>query len=664
MGDYGLYRNSILEQNYDVPRETVEVKLNKFLDHSYEFVRYGEADQAAHFDKLRKDRERLLSHFEINGWAPPPTDIDKEFLKHVKKFRATLDCYEQLVDEPIFSKGELYYRCLRDGPAFTEFIKKSRQQTLQALVSETEIDLDEMYVHEGYKGYDSILHEKFLIHWDDREDIDDVKYAFIPTRDDWDEEEIATKVSKLFDRCEITSDDFAEDFDMLRGMKNSMMHDPFTKKSKLMREFWSDDIDLSSPYYAKRTVVLVPGSSTRDTGVGDASTVLKVKIINELARKVHEKCLFSANAPSHIVQSRLKRVLKRNCFIHLDFKKYGLCIPRRITNIVIRELCKRAGIDCSNLIIDDFHLEIDGDVYKTSRGTCLGWFDAVNQLAISAILSSINEEYDLEFDHIGFNDDYEISFWSKGEAKLRMEALRNIILYELNIFDIALSVSKTYGSFGSIFLEKYVNFEDRYGLKMGKTQLCLSGYATSLVTTYKWRAKTSFAEAYMYVKLQYARDRCIDTLEPEFDHDEIYMPLFSGGWYLTPPEEMDDAIRQSDNTHLILGYFLSQWKFPKSTTKPERATTGEKLFHKINDKCGNSYRPELARVILGEAPEIEDINFEADMALVQVEYLCEASTNPDSRWSQRFIRYATERFSGKQPPPPSDDGSSRATLSS
>jgi hypothetical protein len=609
---YNNFIGTLFEPNDDERRILEEREpLHGAPEHDYDRVRFGMPHGTVKYDRVQEEVKILIDHYFNFGYGTwPYTKLSSSFRKHVAKFRASLDLWEQFSQFKVFSKDEIYVRCLREGHAFTEFIKKARATCLRGKTSETDTDIEEEYYFDEYTGYDSIINERYLIHWDDTEEVDDVKYAFIPqTRNrDADFEEM---LDAFWEDFSLHNIDWPVEFDMIGALKNTKMYDPIKKKTFLMREFWDKKINPSDSYFAKRSVVPTTPGKTRDTGVGDPSTVLKVKQLNMFARAISEHVPYSANAPAHVCNARLKRVLKKNLFLHLDFKKFGLTFPRRMLNILIRKIGKESGIDVSHLIIENFTIEIDGTCYHTERGTVLGWLDSINSLVVSVILHDLSKR-GLEFDFITFNDDVEISKRGVSAPKETLELLRLAVIAELDSFDIPISMGKTYGSRASVFLERYAYYTEEYGLDMYKEQLTVDAYAKSLVTEFPWQAKLFFAAANQWTKSQYATDRCINTCPVEFRKEENTLPLYAGGWFIFRSNGKDDSLEYSDRLGLRLGTELQKFRPPKYSTKRDKVSSNKKISEKTNSNVYRGYSAGMARHLLGADETIETLNEELE----------------------------------------------------
>lgn len=586
-------------------------------EHDYDHVRFGIPVGTVKFDKVKGDRDVLLKHFIHHGYSSwPSTKIEPRFRKHVALFRVSLDFWEQFSKDRVFDKDEIYFRCLSEGHSFTEKIKKMRSTCYRAMTTETETIIDEEYFSPAYTGYNSIIHERYLIHWDDTQDVDDVKYAFVEEGDD-NSHIFQGLLDEFWEDFKLDEIDFSLEFDMIGALKNTKMYDPVRKKTSLMREFWDSEINPQDPYFAKRVVVPTLPGSTRDTGIGTPSTILKVKQLNWLARQISERLPYSANADAKTCNARLKRVLKKDMFLHLDFKKFGLTFPRKLMNKLIEKIGLQ-GVDTSHLVINDFFVQIDDETYSTRRGTMLGWLDSINSICVSVILHKLAKE--LKFDFITFNDDVEIS--KRGsEYPETLELLRSAVMTTIDFFDIPISIEKTFGSRASVFLERYA-FYDRYGLDMYKEQLTVNAYARSCVSTEPWRAKLLFAAAEQWTKSDYATDRCIDTCPIEFRKCENTLPLWSGGWFIRQTNGLDMSLVESDKLGIRLGYELQKFKPSRYATKREKVSGNESISRKTNENSYNAMPASSALWERGwEVETIREVNHEVDLIRQKVRHL-------------------------------------------
>jgi hypothetical protein len=474
----------------------------------------------------------------------------------------------------------------------------------------------------------------------------------MPTKD-LNKNEMMGMLDEYFDHIKILPDDFVNkaEWDMLDGLAPSSMYDPATGKTRLMREFWSKDVSFDEPYMGKRTTVLTHPGSTRDALVGTPSTVARVKVLNNLARVISEKSPHSANASGSKPSDRYLRVLKRHWFLHLDFKKYGLTFPRTLTNAAIEVICHRAGIDDTDFVINEFFVEIDGELFETERGTALGWMDAINALVVNAILWNLSAKIGFEFDFLGFNDDFELSFWESGDMRTHLNAIREALFIEFDYWDIPLSADKIFGSRASVFLENYSYFDLRYGLNMDKSQLAVASYASSLIALSPTAAKIAFATAWSAAECDYARERCMSTLAIEFEADEIHMPLQFGGWYHTESPTLDEGLMQASMKFIHLGSLLTQLERPKYSSEIRKVTPPDKMRVAIEKRTQYVHSAAMYRATIANPGTLDEINLEASLSPNAINLLMEVYCGRSAYLADAMIVYAAERSSGRQPPP-------------
>lgn len=578
----------------------------------YEFVRFGDTREVFDHKKSSSDIKILIDNYVEFGYGNSIPKLNNfKLRKAVAKFRASLDCWDEIPISKVFSKDECYVRCLTEGPKFATFLKKTRATTLRGLTSLTATELEEEYYHpENYKGYDSILHERNLIHWSEKEGLDDIKYAFMPASNELhDFEELMVK---LLERLKIDPMEFETELDTLGTLKNTRMYDPKTNKTSLMRDFWVDGIDLEQPYMGKRAIVEIEPGNTRDTCVGDPSTIAKIKIITSICKTILKHLPHSANTTAESSVLRLARVLARNVYLHIDFKKYGLAFPRVLQNCALKVIGRLFGLNIDTLLISDFFVVIEGETYETSRGITLGWLDCLNEICIHAILYSLRDD-GVQFDWIQFNDDIECSFYSaEDHAAQKAELLREIILSTFHTYDILISISKTYASFSSVFLEKYFRFQENYNLDMEKRQLACRPYAKSLISSEPWQAKMNFAAAYSYWPNENIATRCISTCNIEFTEAERTASLVCGGWYPGEDNNLNRSLEGQDPSLLGLACELMNVTLPELSTKPARVSSDEDIMVAKNERILNADPASTGRDKYDMRDTIFDVNFEIE----------------------------------------------------
>lgn len=554
------------------------------------------------WDDNKDDIMRIISLFISKGyWHTRPKDINPELRKHIEAFRNRLDCYEIIVQDKVFSREELYFRCLSEGPAFTSFIKKSREMSLQAKISISDVNLDWDYVHEEYTGYDSILNEAHLIYWDDSEEVVDWPYSLIEPKA-IDEDKLEGMVRRLFRLAKIDNfegHDIINIISQVANKKTSLNTEDGA--TALLKDAWTPTE--GGEWYATRKVVPTIPGKTRDTGVGDIETLCKVKLIHKHARAVSELVPYSANCPFQILNRRLNRIRGKSNFLHVDFRKFGLTFNRGVPNTVLKVLNKE------HLQIKEFYLNADR-IIKTKRGGVLGWFDPLVALGVIAILLNTKCENGWkDMDFLVFNDDVEIGFDEHSEYEI--ERRRLIILRDLEQFDFIISYRKVFASRGSIFLEEYCG--DFNGLNMNKTQALVKQYGKSLSTPYGWEAKMYYAEACRHVESSALRDICQGSIDPLFP-EEYDKPVELGGWTHFYKRGLNDAL--SEATHEDLKFFLKMTKYKEPHLMPKmKVVTLEGLWRRkqerIADACTMSITKYQDRIQLDVPPKFSEDRLEA-----------------------------------------------------
>jgi len=143
---------------------TIDRRTADDLGSEYHRPRLGIPEGFVPWERNRTDIIKILERFNSKGYAAGvPKDINVELRRHVEFFRNILDIYDHIIEYKVFCKDEIYYRCLAEGSSFTKFIKKCRAYSLQDKIALDNNPLDKNFIIEEYDGYDSIIHERYLI---------------------------------------------------------------------------------------------------------------------------------------------------------------------------------------------------------------------------------------------------------------------------------------------------------------------------------------------------------------------------------------------------------------------------------------------------------------------------------------------------------------------
>lgn len=478
-----------------------------------------------------------------------PRNIDKELEKHICYFLNCLDVYDMIQDRQVFSTNEIYYRCLAEGPSFSNFIKKSRASSLQYIESIEEEDLTE-YVHTEYKGYDDIIHERYLINWDETMTTIDYPYAFInPIEIDKSlyRDYVERMLIKI--KCiDYKQPDIIKIIEPVAGKKTSLVTSK--EETTLLKNSWG--AQGIGEMFCTRRVVPVCAGNTRDTGVPDIETLNKLKLIHSHSRYIAERSKHSANCSLSQLQKRYGRVKSGSFFAHIDFKKFGLTVQREIGNIILEMIGKE------HLKVNEVYLQVNKETLRTKRGGgSLGWLDPLFAIGVDAILRGIIEDNQWEdTDFIIFNDDVEISFHLEDERECILR--KDYICGVLEDFGFLLSYRKIYCSRMSVFLE---NYHSAQYCDMTKKQLAIAPYAGSLSTNYEWKKKYLFSEGWNRVRSRALEER---IMAEKNDGTDIHRPYEIGGWKkdINIQTGLNDALINADRREIEFFIKMSRYKEP------------------------------------------------------------------------------------------------------
>jgi hypothetical protein len=496
-----------------------------------------------------------IKAYNYGGFGTEPRIKDRKFMQHLCNFRNNLEIYDNIIDKKVFSVEEIYIRSLTEGPAFAKFIKKSRSKSLQVTEMIEDPPEEDEHFHSEYSGYDSIIHERYLFFWDETDEVEDWPYSLLE-EENFPEAEYRETLETMFYKYKIlpyTKDDDIKIIDSTAGKKSSL--NTSSGDTTLLKNTWKTDFE-SGPWLCTRKVVPIHPGNTRDTGVPDVDTLIHLKKIHKHARVISELIPHLANCSNASLQRRFTRIQRGKWFIHIDFKKFGLTANRKLANIALDV------IDKGHLKIPDTYLNVEGDIYKTTRGGgALGWCDPLFAIGIAAIIYSFRKRNQLDYmDFIIFNDDVEISINQDIDPE-RVILLKDALCNELERFDLLLSYRKIYCSRMSVFLEEYHNAQK---CEMSKIQLAVQMYSKSLSAKYHWKAKTYYAEGAKYVRSSFLKELCMNSISLEFHEAEFERPIELGGWVkkIDHFTGLNFALEDASTVELSYFYRMGQYKSP------------------------------------------------------------------------------------------------------
>lgn len=518
--------------------------------------RYGVPTDTLDWSGCYEEREACILAFYQMPLGKLPNIRNEKFMKHIKHFLNNLFAYDQIVQNKVFNIEEIYLRCLTEGPDFTKFIKKSRHFSLQYKISYTDGNIPDEYIHEEYDGYDSIIHERYLINWDETGDTLDWPYSLLEVDKSKNLSQFTNDWRQLWNTYHPSYKEGKRVFTFFQkiAQKKSSLLD--SKKTVDLKNTWNR-VETFGPYIASRRVVPVEAGNIRDTGVPDLVSLNKLKVLHKVVQEFCDRIPYSANTNFRKMNKRIERVRRKALHCHLDFKKFGLTFPREPINLILESIGLRE-------YTIDVLLEVDGKIYETERGGVLGWFDQVVSLATITILVNLaKRENWRDFDMVQFNDDIEIGFdyISREEAHFRQQKM----CLELESFGFLMSWRKIFTSEESIFLEDYAKFENR-GFDMTKIQLAVMPFGKALSTQSRAEAKMLFAHGACFGYTDDLRIRIQEDFAPLFE-DEYNAPIELGGWKYLGWNGLNTALEYADFHEIKYFLKMKDYKEPELPTK-------------------------------------------------------------------------------------------------
>jgi hypothetical protein len=506
------------------------------------------------YKDVKKDVDETIDMFIKQGYDHEIKSTWSLLWKqHLVFFRTCLELYDIIAEHKVFKIDEIYFNCLTRRTEYKKFIKESRALSLQAKIGLEAME-DSPCIHDEYSGYNSIIHERYLIYWDDSSETRDWPYSMIdPPKIK--SEELRQMILKMLVSCKMfpfVNEDILRILEPVAGKVT--LYEDGKRDTTLLKNVWGDT-DISGDWACVRKVIPT-ATVTRDTGVASISTLNRLKLLHSHIRMISEACPHSANCSLNDLQSRITRVRRGNVFLHIDFKKFGLTSPREAANILL-ELIDKQHLKLPDII----YLKTDEGVFESKRGGgSLGWCDGIFALVLISILSAIRDEYKWKMDFIVFNDDVEVSFKMDEESFDELELKKNIILTKLEDFGFLISWRKVFSSRMSIFLESYSN--NLEGLYMEKDQLAITSYAKSLTTRHHWKAKYNFSEGYKRVRCSEITELCVNSLGS--DNTDWARPYEVGGWttLIDPTQGLNCALRHADRREIEFYISMTRYKEP------------------------------------------------------------------------------------------------------
>ena len=526
------------------------------------------------FEVYKPIAEKVLRGVERYGPDHIPSDLPSPFKEHYILFKVSLDLWEQIPIKKAISKLDLIKGCLQNGPAFAEWLKKARFYSFAWKTSEGAHDIPEEYVLPDYRGYDSIFRETELIHW--KEETSDFQYAFIPVGEIREESLFKSTFKELLEEV-LPKCKFPETISTLDWIKATRGFDPSTGKNLCTRDTMRNLKKIGQGWYGKRTIIRPFPGGIRDTVIPDPDTLAKIKLCGNIFKEILEHT--PESGMSSRLDSRFERVISRKLFTHLDLKKAGLTFPRRLF-ILLAEVLDEYGFETWFIKdIESIYVDVEGDVFSTKRGFCLGWMNEALTLAIIVLLRAMRKSYGLSFDFIVYNDDLVIGDQDQ-DSETYLELFRFACKEFFNSFQIFLSEKKCFSSRAVQFLEEYRYQEDYYNLDMEKRQVATALFAKSLCSHYIWKAKMYASVAFEIYPNESMLWECIARGRETTKVPEKDLPYIAGGWYTPIVNGLDNSLENERDLKWIIA--LGEVRLPKfaEKIKPFNAKSAFDAKHK------------------------------------------------------------------------------------
>jgi hypothetical protein len=380
----------------------------------------------------------------------------------------------------------------------------------------------------------------------------------------------------------------------LTGLRNVMKYVKASKAVNLLggKSFLLRDIvtGLTAPgrgWWGRRTKILSYPGSSRDASMADPDTLVKIKLSYEIFYKLCETDPNSAMC-SHLVQEkRISRLHTNKLFLHFDFKKIGLYLPRRYLISVMQHIGDVYDIDVSWFDFNDLYIESEGHTYATKRGYALGWMNEGVTLVIIYIMRSFLKKYQINFDFLVFNDDVEIGF-PQDLPESEQQLIRTLLINYFQEADIACSVKKIFFSKVSIFLEEYYS-PGPCKFSLEKRSLATRIYAKAACCSYPFLRKSYVNIASQLWFSDEITRQIISNTRAEFPASPIpesRLPFELGGFFTYRKDGFNTLLVDFPNLLYMLPYFKID--VPIETTQLKTGFDSDKSFSRKQKKIRNA----------------------------------------------------------------------------
>lgn len=604
------------------------------------------------FEKHKSEAEYAYRWIRKHSRKVPP-GLSPQFEAWLAFLLKSLSYWELIpIGQPLGFYDYLYGNLIT-GPSFATWLKKVRAYTLQANIAIGDVAVPEEYYIPGWEGYDSFYPETGLIHWE--EEIDDFPFSMYPVSEDKIPKRIETYCYEELMARGPKDLPLVGTSDVLRFVKASKGYTLDKNRSLFIRDFISELGKPNSIWWGKRCKIQAMPGGARDTAMSEPNTLIKIKLANEIFIKICEDHPNSAMASKSLQSRRISRLWKSKFFLHLDFKKVGLMLPRAYLLALGKSIESVYGIDMSwYLGIKDIYVQSEGETFRTARGYTLGWMNEAVTLIIIILIRKFLSILSLKLDFLVFNDDVEIALpesWIDYPESCYV--FKTLICRFFEERDIFVSIKKTYCSRESIFLEEYHAPESRFDFQ--KRSIATRIYAKAAVSTYPFLRKSYVNIASQIWFCSDIISEIVDYTKPEFPlliSDETGLPFEAGGFFSCFESGFNTLMTEYPGAVWLASLLSEYSQEPIETSKPKFDFSIKKHDRNLDiDVSKHRFTvPAGLSAVLEELKETFHQDSDEEL-LARVEAL------PDDAPFRRlaslpFLEMVKGRLPGKDPPSP------------
>jgi len=562
-----------------------------------------EIKRTFNFSRCQEDIKKVLKLFrsdpEMKLLKSIPVLNDRNLAREILIFSTKLDLYDKKIEKKIYCGAEIFSLCLEQGPAFTEFLSKTRKTSYIFHNSTNHFSLNEDCITDEYLGYDGLFPYQHLIHWE--EENFDLAYGFLP---DFVQEADVKKFSDEFKQMIKKYLPFGferslEETDMSKEFSTSTCFSLGSRFSPLQSESLIQNFEELDGVLADACVVQVSPDNSR-FGIRPSAEQLPIIrkfsfFINQIADKFpHSAMRLNQDDSGKTIKSFQK---KNHFYYMLDIRKCGITLSKKLQKAMIDILVELfpdlQEIWDYGIRLLDSRIATEGGSVQTETGFNIGWVNGYPTIIQSVIFNLFKKEFeDLKLKAMFFNDDSVIGekmpkelLYSRRNpendlTRLARSTYQGIVLSSLIKFFskfLFLNIKKTFSSENRwVFCEIYFDCENKnFTYKDSLDLLCL---IDAMACTNIVQAKANVCNALTVIGPDMLRENkllALKTLQKfwgyEFSKNELSWPYKCGGWIHPTSLSLDQsfAIAKDSPDIRLLQLFIALSKCHLNLGKPK-----------------------------------------------------------------------------------------------